>query len=718
MILIENNTADTSTIYLVTNKTRNWTYYTCIKYQNNIRSEESDLKLSPSAFNAMAPELGDLQAMSTTTTHTTYIKKFGLTDWFNVRTNCEELKMFSAKTEANYVGWKKYELVSGDSNSYVRQISALIDQAIKNLPSLLLPHGADCSSKTGARDFYATVCAEEEAADQKMLLRKPVSRLFCHTLHQITKGLRSEPRHKFMFNAYNSQTRNYTNHGRAVPATKNSTNKKSKWSPKLQKIAMDSVVPLLALKMRDLSSRYSVSGKNKVAPHALNVIKRLHAESGIFDQLPLRTLQDWCKKWQTGGGMAAFDVTRGSNQYSGLVSSELQAKIDKYILMVMGAGIEVTVSLLRLFIIGKVCTWEDGKYKHLINPIERFEQIGIAANIEQGEEISAAIVLAAKSTQRTFLDKPKKTNKRYMTFSATWLKTCLKRLRKSWRTVTNDPGKLPPDAEEQLEIAATRMAYLIHKHKIPKELVLNGDETPLMLMPRMGKTWGDVNASNVKGQGKGDKRQCTFTPWVNAAGYLVLTCTTIKGKTSRCQPSQQIQALFKDHLFTQSSNHWVSKETMRLQLTELEKYRVSTVAKMKLADNQKMVVLLDVYCRHRDADFLDWVKTDLPNIIIIFVPANITEIGQPLDIYFNAYFKMRLSRLTSFWLAALVDKHRLDHNAREALKAEADRVEYNPATFVVPKTLGELKGPGFELLNQGMCTIFIFLTIVQLQLPL
>ena len=42
---------------------------------------------------------------------------------------------------------------------------------------------------------------------------------------------------------------------------------------------------------------------------------------------------------------------------------------------------------------------------------------------------------------------------------------------------------------------------------------------------------------------------------------------------------------------------------------------------------QHMIVIWDVYCRHRDDSLLEWIREEFPCIIVLFVPANMTEVS-------------------------------------------------------------------------------------------
>ena len=97
---------------------------------------------------------------------------------------------------------------------------------------------------------------------------------------------------------------------------------------------------------------------------------------------------------------------------------------------------------------------------------------------------------------------------------------------------------------------------------------------------------------------------------------------------------------------------------MRQQIMRAEDYRRQVVEARRLQEDQKMMILWDVYCRHRDKDLLTHIREEYPHIIILFVPANLTDICQPLDIYFNAEFKVTLASLRNKRVADMFDSWR------------------------------------------------------------
>ena len=59
-----------------------------------------------------------------------------------------------------------------------------------------------------------------------------------------------------------------------------------------------------------------------------------------------------------------------------------------------------------------------------------------------------------------------------------------------------------------------------------------------------------------------------------------------------------------------------------------------------------MIVLWGVYFRHFDPELLWWLKQEYPCLATIFVPTNITDLCNPLNIYLNANLNTTLSHST------------------------------------------------------------------------
>jgi hypothetical protein len=119
-----------------------------------------------------------------------------------------------------------------------------------------------------------------------------------------------------------------------------------------------------------------------------------------------------------------------------------------------------------------------------------------------------------------------------------WTKNFVKsELNWSYRASTTAAGKLPKDFEEQGKAMAQRCAYLVKVHNIPKELVVNSDQTGIHLVPTGGsRTWETKGAKHVKVHGAEDKRQITVTVSSAADGRCLSFQVIFQGTTTKSLP--------------------------------------------------------------------------------------------------------------------------------------------------------------------------------------
>ena len=227
-------------------------------------------------------------------------------------------------------------------------------------------------------------------------------------------------------------------------------------------------------------------------------------------------------------------------------------------------------------------------------------------------------------------------------------------MRLRWRSATKDRGHVPGEPERSLIVSKflKRIIFLIKFYNIPKELVFNADESGLVLFPLPKKTYAPPNAP-VPLVAKEEKRQYTFTPVVNAAGWLVGKIQIIwEGTTSACHPASELQTQYeKSRRHTYCNAHWATGVTV----LELFKHEWSDTVKPYMeaqgldTTTTKWLVLLDVHWSHRKA--LHALRQEYPGLIIVFVPARCTPILQPLDVGFNGPCKLRVRTAASKWLA-------------------------------------------------------------------
>lgn len=423
------------------------------------------------------------------------------------------------------------------------------------------------------------------------------------------------------------------------------------WSRNERCLAVDKLLAAIPEEHRTCSRYW----RGLVTDH----VARLKLESDVWKDLTHSHLCSWYEKffnqasildWNFQASYCVLNDARTENgKNSMLIPHELREKVKEYLMGIIAAKIEVNTTILRPFLRRFIENVDGGRYRYLFDP-------------------------------------PKG---RKFTLSKSWLNELLLESKLRYRAVTNDAGKLPDSWESDKEDFLIRASYLAWKYHVPPELMLNMDETPLAWLATFGKTWAAKGATNVHVQGGKDKRQATGTPWMNANGELAFFHVTVKGKTDRCLPKAEFrnQPRFQKFQFGYSENHWVSKETMRAQVTAAEEYRTKVIEENdSLNEDQKMIIVWDVYVRHRDPDLLLWIKETYPHIIILFVPANLTELCQPLDIYFNGEFKMVLANLRSTRIAELYE----EWNESVTNMTEEEKEENSPS-FKVPTSISDTK---------------------------
>ena len=130
-----------------------------------------------------------------------------------------------------------------------------------------------------------------------------------------------------------------------------------------------------------------------------------------------------------------------------------------------------------------------------------------------------------------------------------------------------------------------------------------------------------------------------------------------EGKTPRCLP-QRIE-FPNDFNLAYTANHWSNEEKV---IEHLEKIVFPFVVKkreeLKLSENQKDILIFDIFKGQKQNGF----KKLLPKMTVcVFVPANMTNYFQPLDLTVNGPVKQFLKGKFEEWYAKEV-KRQVDNS--------------------------------------------------------
>lgn len=196
----------------------------------------------------------------------------------------------------------------------------------------------------------------------------------------------------------------------------------------------------------------------------------------------------------------------------------------------------------------------------------------------------------------------------------------------TFRVATTGATELPQDWELQRDNMAYHVAHLIDYWKIPSNLVVNSDQTGILLYPSAGnyqfvqmvssnfhmsqffsltgqKTLAKKGSKNVCVQGNTDKRQITAVLSSTAGGDLLPLQLVFQGKTQICLPRIEtiIEAQKHGHHLSYSHNHWSTETTMKAFVLKILKPWFDKVANGD--STRRMIWLIDCWSVHTSSSF-------------------------------------------------------------------------------------------------------------------
>jgi hypothetical protein len=223
----------------------------------------------------------------------------------------------------------------------------------------------------------------------------------------------------------------------------------------------------------------------------------------------------------------------------------------------------------------------------------------------------------------------------------------------SRRKGTRVAQKLPVDWENQCEKSAIRKAYLFKEYDIPAELYANSDQTQRLYAAGNKLTYTETGAKQVSVIGGDETWAFTVLVTITAAGLMLPFKVIYQGKTDRSCPSPKSpnsntkapnydDAIGAGFRFEHSSSgtYWSNQKTMQLFVDKtLAPYFEEAKAKLHLPPTQRSLWMIDVWSVHHSEEFLDWMHTHHPTILIDFVPGGCTGVAQPCDVGIQCLFK-------------------------------------------------------------------------------
>ena len=218
----------------------------------------------------------------------------------------------------------------------------------------------------------------------------------------------------------------------------------------------------------------------------------------------------------------------------------------------------------------------------------------------------------------------------------------------NWTKRKGTTGKIEPSKQFLLEEKLTfqkKISGVIFEHDIPKELIINLDQTPLSYVSPGKYTFDVKGVKTVPIKGIDDKRQITATFAISMSGEFLPIQVIYEGKTKRCLPKYTFPASF-DATF--SENHWSNTEKSLSFFNKIVFPHFKNVRKAKgYPDEQMSLIITDTF-KGQDNDKVAKLFCK-SNCALIIVPHILTNKFQPLDITVNKPAKSLIKDKYNMW---------------------------------------------------------------------
>ena len=218
-----------------------------------------------------------------------------------------------------------------------------------------------------------------------------------------------------------------------------------------------------------------------------------------------------------------------------------------------------------------------------------------------GTTISHSIVMAigngvVRSNSPTLL----KENGGSLELTEHWARGVFKSM--NWIKRKGTTGKIEPSKQFLLEEKLTfqkKISGVNFEHNIPKELIINLDQTPLSYVSPGKYTFDVKGVKTVPIKGIDDKRQITATFAVSMSREFLPIQVIYEGKTKRCLLKYTFPASFDD---TFSENHWSNTEKSLSVFNKIVFPHFKNVPKAKGYPDKHMSLIIMAIFKAQDND--------------------------------------------------------------------------------------------------------------------
>ena len=185
----------------------------------------------------------------------------------------------------------------------------------------------------------------------------------------------------------------------------------------------------------------------------------------------------------------------------------------------------------------------------------------------------------------------------------------------------------------------------MEQFSILHSLIINLEQTPAKYVPVGRTTLPKKNTKTVPIKGSSNKRTITATLAILLQGDFLPMQLTYGGKTRKCLPRFKFPE--KSSLSYNEIHYSNEKEACKFIEEILQPYIKKVIEWENLPVDQKSLVIMDVFKGQVTPIVLNLYKES--NIVVVLVPAGMTNFLQPLDLTVNNYVKKFMRGKFNAW---------------------------------------------------------------------
>ena len=262
----------------------------------------------------------------------------------------------------------------------------------------------------------------------------------------------------------------------------------------------------------------------------------------------------------------------------------------------------------------------------------------------------------------------------HLTLTRPWAQSLFRRMGFVRRFATTGKVEITEGVKREAELLFIHeIVHQVEDNDIPHSMILNLDQTPLKYVPCGKTTLAKKSSKTVPIDGVSDKRMITATFTVTLDGQFLPMQLIYSGKATRSIPKVEFPKGFS---LSANPKHFSNEEeSLKLMEEIIIPYYRNERRRLGLETEHPGLLIMDVFKGQTTSAVRDLLKEN--NIFFTKVPANMTNLYQPLDLTVNGFAKSYMKKLFTEWYAKQIS---------EALESGKDA-----ESIEVPLQLSKLK---------------------------